>query len=208
MATRWSEQEVNQLKAMDKMGLTAMQISKLVDKSVHAVQMKLNRTKTDEVVDIISTPELAEKIGMIRTNLSQYLKRSGIKPYLVRKKALYYKKSDVQKLMDNGFALVCVSHHERKQNDVWDMVNESMSRLDLVTTREKICKAFGVYNSSVGYWLSNMQFPAPIARIHNVGHIFNIAEVEEWAKKNQRTHGSLKISAEEFTQSNGFQDGE
>ena len=207
MANRWSDDDVLQIVDWQERGLTAAQIAKLMNRSVASVQLKLSRTKNADL-SIISLADLAEQIGMVRSNLNIYLRRVDVNPVLVRNRNHYFKIDEIQKLMDNGFALSIIIQNTPKKNRVWDMIRQSLNHIeDNLTTRNKVCEAFGVYSSVVGYWMNKFDFPKPIMNIHGIGHVFNRAEVEQWAKANNKTHGSLKISVVDFT-ANHFLDGE
>lgn len=195
---KWTREEENQIAQWSAMGLTAKQIAKLTDRTLVSVQLKLHRAK-DEDNTTISISELADQIGIQRNNLNIYLKRSNIEPFVVINRHFHYKVSDIQQWLDNGFAIACAVNNQPKQNRVWDMINKSLAKIDTITTRQKICEAFDVYNSTVGYWLTTGNFPQPLTRIHLFGQVFNRAEVEEWAIANNRTHGSLKINVDDFT---------
>jgi len=206
MANRWSDDDVLQIFDWQERGLTAAQIAKLMNRSVASVQLKLSRTK-DADLSIISMKELADQIGMMRNNLNNYLRKAGVNPVAFIKREHYFKIEDIQKLMDNGFALSIVIQNTPKKNRVWDMIRKSLTLVETQTTRNKVCKAFGVHSSVVGYWIVKSNFPKPLMNIHSVGHIFNKAEVEAWAQANNKTHGSLKISVGDFT-ANHLLDGE
>lgn len=194
---KWTREEENQVAQWSAMGLTAKQIAKLTDRTLVSIQLKLQRVK-DEDNTTISISELADQIGIQRNNLNIYLKRSNIEPFAVINRNFHYKVSDIQQWLDNGFAIACAVNNQPKQNLVWDMINKSLAKIDTITTRQKICEAFDVYNSTVGYWLNTLDFPQPLTRIHLFGQVFNRAEVEQWAIANNRTHGSLKINADDF----------
>lgn len=205
MANKWTSEEVNELHDLISRGLTVKQIAKLTDRTVSSIHLKARRVSTSNV-DTIALPVLAEQIGIHRNNLGSYLIRENIRPHIVHGNRFYFKLDDIQQWFDNGFALSCIVHHPPQSNKIWDMIHASISKVDRLTTRKIICSAFGVYSSSVGYWMRNMGFPKPISRSH-IGHVFIREDVEQWALNNNMTHGSLKINVEELI-ANRFNDGE
>lgn len=206
MATKWTSEQVNELQDLVSRGLTVKQIAKLIDRTVASVHLKVKRTNVNTEVETIALSELATKIGIHRNNLGAYLIRENIKPHLIRGNKYYYKLSDIQEWFDNGFALSCVVHHVPLSNEIWDMIHASTRDSEHLTTRKIICDAFNVYSSHVGYWIRSMGFPSPVSRSH-IGHVFIRKDVEEWAVKNNKTHGSLKINVDDLI-ANRFDDGE
>lgn len=201
MANKWTSDEVWQLNDFANKGLTVNQIAILMGKSPNAVSTKLHRmNENSESFDLISLTEIADQIGAYRNNIMIYLQRDGVESTLINKKR-YYKLSDIHTWLCNGFALSCVLNCKPKDNDIWGYIKSIVSSgMPWITTRQKVCDAFGVNNSTIGYWIDRFGFPKPIQRIHSAGHIYLVKDVTEWARANNKTHGSLKINVEDYIQ--------